>query len=569
MHPVTGKAPSEPTEIYLTYDGNSLYVGLRAFDSEPDKIQSQAQHRDNPEGDDWVAFCLDTRNDELSALFFKVTPGGVQVDGTLDANGDPNTAFDTKWSSAAVRTSSGWTAEMAIPFKRLPFRWSEQVVMGFKVARFISRTSEEVDFPEILPDKAPQVSQFQKVRFSGIERSQVPIDGPLIDIHEMKRRKLRLKAVPDIDTYEGRIREWGDASVVDYLVFQSRELKPAAKPFHFSRKLQDGRVAELFSRLEYLPGKRVETLEHFLRRTETTSFIVIQNDTILYERYFNGYRRDSVATSFSVAKSFDSTLIGIAIDGGLIGSVSDPITKYLPELAQRDERFRLITIRDLLSMASGIRYEESGPYYDGRVTYLEPDLRKAALDDTVIVEPAGKRWVYNNYHPLLIGMILERVSGASVTEYLQKQLWDKLGMEYGGSWSTDRPRNGFEKMESGINARAIDFAKLGRLMLNEGRWEGTQVVTAAWVEEATQPEEKPSSYYGEDSFFISQGHYYKYFWWGDRRPGGKSDFYGQGNKGQYIYVSPQKNLIIVRNGIEFGLTPFQWVHLFRDFANAM
>jgi CubicO group peptidase (beta-lactamase class C family) len=569
MHPVAGDAPSERTEVYLTYDRDNVYVGFRAFDSDPSKIRSQATQRDNPESDDWVAFCLDSRNDELGALFFMVTPGGVQVDGTLDANGDPNMAFDTQWSSATARTPDGWTAEMAIPFKRLPFRWSPQVVMGFKVARFVGRKSEEVDFPAILPDKAPQLTQFQKVQFSGIERSQVAVDAPLIDVQEMTARKLRLKTAPDLDTYQGRVRVWGDASVVDYLVFSARELKPAATPFHFDRKPQEGRVAEVFDRLEYVPGKRVENLDEFLRKTETTSFIVIQNDAVLYEKYFNGYRRDSLVTSFSMAKSFDSTLVGIAIDEGLIGAVSDPITKYVPELATRDERFGRITIRDLLTMASGIRYNADEPYYDNRVTYLSPDLRKAALDDTVVVHPPGERWVYNNYHPLLIGMVLERVTGKSVTAYLQEKLWDAVGMEYAGSWSINGGPDSLEKMESGINARAVDFAKFGRLMLADGRWEGKQVVSAAWVEQATQPEMKPSRYYDDDPFFVTQGHYYKYFWWGATRPGGKSDFYAEGNKGQFIYISPQKNMIIVRNGVDFGLPASGWVRLFHDFASAM
>jgi hypothetical protein len=148
MHPMAGKAPSERTEVYLTYDHDNIYVGLRAFDGEPGKIRSQAKQRDNPGNDDWVAFCLDTRNDELGALFFLVTPGGVQVDGTLDANGDPNTAFDTQWSSATARTPGGWTAAMAIPFKRLPFKWNEQVVMGFKAVRFVRKSAAAYPIPE-------------------------------------------------------------------------------------------------------------------------------------------------------------------------------------------------------------------------------------------------------------------------------------------------------------------------------------------------------------------------------------------------------------------------------------
>ena len=96
-----------------------------------------------------------------------ITPGGIQVDGTLDADGSPNMTFGAQWSSAAARTPNGWTiTEMAVPFKHLPFRWSERVIMGFKVARFISGTSEELDFPEILPETTPHLSQFQTIQSS-------------------------------------------------------------------------------------------------------------------------------------------------------------------------------------------------------------------------------------------------------------------------------------------------------------------------------------------------------------------------------------------------------------------
>jgi CubicO group peptidase (beta-lactamase class C family) len=564
LHPSAGRTPSERTTVLLSYDRENLYVGLHAFEKDPSKIQAQASQRDDPGSDDWIAFCLDTRNDELSALFFMVTPNGIQVDGTLDANGSPNTALDLKWSSATVRTPDGWTAEMSIPFQALPFPGSQQVVMGFKVARFLSRTSEEADFPEIAPDRGPHLSQFQKIQVSGVKPSQIPAEWPPVDIGEVAKRKLRLKAVADIDTYEGRVREWGDASVVDYLVFPARPLKAPAQPFHFLRKPQDSRVRLGFSRLEYLPGKKVEDLDAFLRKTATTSFLVIQNDALLYQNYFNGYAPDSIVTSFSVAKSFTSTLVGIAIEEGLIGGVSDRITKYLPELAKQDERFSRISIRDLLTMASGIRYEETQPRFDNRVTYLDPDLRRAALEKTEIMEAPGQHWLYNNYHPLLLGMILERVTGKTVTEYLQQKLWTPLGMEYSGSWSINRDNSGLEKMESGINGRAIDFAKLGRLFLNGGNWDGKQIVPESWVEQATQPDPKPGGFYEDNPNF-----YYRYFWWGIKRPGGKSDFYALGNKGQYIYVSPQKNLVIVRNGIAYGLPAQRWAHLFYDFGSTM
>jgi CubicO group peptidase (beta-lactamase class C family) len=220
-------------------------------------------------------------------------------------------------------------------------------------------------------------------------------------------------------------------------------------------------------------------------------------------------------------------------------------------------------------MSSGLRYSDDPPNRDSNVTYNANDLRQAALEKTAIVTTPGKVWLYNNYHPLLLGMVLERVTGMSVTAYLQKKLWEPLGMEYPGSWSINGDQNGLEKMESGINARAIDFAKFGRLMLNHGQWQGRQIVSQAWVEQATQPEEKPSSYYGDDPFFVSQGHYYKYFWWGDKRPGGKSDFHGVGNKGQYIYVSPQKRVIVVRNGFDFGIPSSRWARLFYQLADGL
>jgi CubicO group peptidase (beta-lactamase class C family) len=321
--------------------------------------------------------------------------------------------------------------------------------------------------------------------------------------------------------------------------------------------------------MEYAPGKHVGNLERFLTRSATASFLVIKDDVVIYEKYFNGYRKDSIVTSYSMAKSFDSTLVGIAIDEGKIGSVHDPITQLLPELAKRDPRFAQITIQGLLLMSSGLRYNEDPPDRDHAVTFHAADLRKLALEHTSIVDPPGKYFLYSDYHPPLIGLILERATGEPVTQYLQEKLWERIGMEYCGSWSTDSREHSFEKMFIGINARSIDFAKLGRLMLNNGQWEGKQIVSQSWVEQATQPEEKPSGYYGDDPFFVSQGHYYKHFWWGDERAGGKSDFHAVGNKGQYIYVSPQKRVIIVRNGFDFGIPSSRWLRLFYQLADGL
>jgi len=252
--------------------------------------------------------------------------------------------------------------------------------------------------------------------------------------------------------------------------------------------------------------------------------LVIYDDTLLYEEYFNGYDRESTQTSFSVAKSFVSALIGIAIEEGYIGSVDDPITKYIPELEQPG--MDKITIHHLLTMSSGLKYSGEGggggPLGDDAKTYYDPNLRELALTVGLEVEP-GRRWEYNNYHPLLLGMVLERATGHPVATYLSQKIWRPLGMEAEGSWSLDSESSGFEKMESGINARAIDFAKFGWLYLKRGEWDGEQVVPASWVEQSTRVETT-----------TDPADFYQYFWWVDVVEPERGRFMPRGNLGQFI-----------------------------------
>jgi CubicO group peptidase (beta-lactamase class C family) len=365
--------------------------------------------------------------------------------------------------------------------------------------------------------------------------------------------------------YVNRALRWGNADVCDYQKFPEHALEASNSPFEFSLNLDEDRVRTQF---EAVSG--MDNFDSFLAKNRTQAFIVIQNDAIKYEKYFNGASRDTIVTSFSIAKSVASTLMGIAISEGYIKSVHDPITDYLPELAERDPAFANITIRDLLMMSSGIKYEEF-PFVSGDdvKTYLYPNLRQLALKDTRVVGVPGRKFLYNNYHPLLLGLILERATGTSVANYLQEKIWKPIGMEYTSSWSLDE--KGFEKMESGINARARDFAKFGRLFLHNGNWDGVQVVPADWVAEATQADTSVdyASYYPDDFIFKNGQGYYKYMWWGIQRNAQTYDFIAWGNKGQYIYVSPQKNLIILRFGEAYGEFggPQGWVDMFYEFAS--
>lgn len=361
--------------------------------------------------------------------------------------------------------------------------------------------------------------------------------------------------------FVNRMLRWGDADVLDYQKFPERILETSGDAFEFSLRLEEDRVRAQF---EAVGG--MDDFDRFLEENRTQAFLVIQDDAILYEQYFNGTQRESIVTSFSTAKSFTSALIGIAIAEGHIQSVNDPITEYLPELKERDPAFAEISIRDLLMMSSGIRYSEPP---DNATTYYYPDLRSLALETTRIIDAPGNTFHYNNFHPLLLGLILERATGTTVAGYLEEKIWQQVGMEFSGSWSLDE--HGFEKMESGINARAIDFAKFGRLFLNQGDWDGTQVIPAAWVADSTQADATLdyASYYYDDFVFADGRGFYKYMWWGMQRQGQQDDFSAIGNKGQFIYISPEKNLVILRYGETYGDygDAQGWVELFYDFAS--
>ncbi len=323
---------------------------------------------------------------------------------------------------------------------------------------------------------------------------------------------------------------WGDADVNDWQRFPSRSVKASPEPVQFSTVNKE-LVTEALNELKVddkIPFR------DFLQYSDTRSFVIIHGDELIYEEYFNGGSRESAQTSQSVAKSFLSTLVGIAIDEGYIASLDDAVTSYIPELLDRDKRFANITIRHLLTMSSGLRFErEWSPWSDNSITYYDTDMRAAALSSEIIESPGG-RFHYNDYNPLLVGMILERTTGMPVTEYLETRLWQPMGAEGDGSWSLDSERSGFEKMNTGLNGRTIDFAKLGWLFLNQGRNGDQQVVPAVWVEEATRLDTT-----------TDPAANYQYYWWIDEE---HNAYWAEGNFGQSIYVYPDADLVLVRMG---------------------
>ena len=361
---------------------------------------------------------------------------------------------------------------------------------------------------------------------------------------------------------------WGDSTVTDYERFPERTIRNAEPVFHFKKELSPA----LFQTIEYRSdGELKQTgFEEFLQSTETTSFIVIKDDAVLYEGYFNDYSRDSIVTSFSVAKSFTSALIGIAIEEGYIKSVDDLMVNYIPEL--KGKGFDALTIRHLLTMSSGIQFltddelpplKEIFQFTDEGMSYSYPDRRNLILQLKADGKPVGSEFNYNNYNTILLGMILERATGRSPSEYLQEKIWKPLGMEYPASWSLESEESDFELMVAGINARAIDFAKFGRLFLNNGNWDGTQIIPADWVTESTSPDPNDRRVWHSDAEWRELDGYYKYQWWGRLNADGTYQYMAQGHLGQFIFVAPQENTVIVRFGIDHGGVD-DWMGVFQD-----
>ena len=343
---------------------------------------------------------------------------------------------------------------------------------------------------------------------------------------------------------------WGGSKYDDWKRFPNRTVYASDTPLHFN--VEENDIFDDFA----IDGRPLET---FLEATNTTAFIVLHDDALLYEGYFNGSNHDATQSSLSAAKSWASALVGIAIEEGFIESLDDPVTAYIPELLERDPRFGDITLRHLITMMSGLRFvrDPSDPFSDDFITSHSPDLREAALN-TEIVEPPGQRFQYNDYNPLLLGMVLERATGMSVSEYLETRLWQPMGAEADGSWDLDSERSGFERMSVGLNGRAIDFAKLGWLFLHGGKAGDRQVVPQAWVEQVTD---------ASDAIYTDRAdhaYYYQNYWWLDVE---NDAYYAEGNFCQFIYIYPSADLVLVRHGSDCGGT--YWTGLLGEMAQAI
>lgn len=340
------------------------------------------------------------------------------------------------------------------------------------------------------------------------------------------------------------------ADINDHRKFAALPVKASDQVFYFhpSDNRQKSMVEDACKK-----ALHNKPLSDVLQESQTVSFIIIRNDTLLMELYFDGYNRASIVPVFSVAKSFMSALAGIAIDKGYIESIEDTIGKYLPDL--RGKGFEAVKLIHLLDMRSGIEFQESynSPFADMAKYYYGTNLKKYIRDLHPKTNP-GIEYEYISINTLLLSLAIEQVSGRSITELLEELLWQPLGMEFDASWSVDSPRNKTVKSFCCLNTTAIDLARFGRLYTKRGSPNGVPMINEFWVD---------STLTIRNNSVDSQGYPYGLFW----RVTQNKAIFAKGILGQYVYIHPVKDLIIVRLGKSAG--GVNWPEFFEDISEML
>lgn len=269
----------------------------------------------------------------------------------------------------------------------------------------------------------------------------------------------------------------------------------------------------------------------------TSAYLVYWRDSLLFERYWEG---DSTTrtNSFSMAKSVTALLIGCALDDGLIQTVDQPVSDFLPEFSSGMNAS--LTIRHLLTMTSGIPFGESysSPFGYMARAYFGDDLKEETMAYAVERNP-GTLWVYEGGNTVLLGLIIEKATGKSPSAYLAEKLWKHMGAEQDAYWNLDR-ENGIEKTFSGFYATARDFSKIGSLFMHGGTHQGDTLISPEFVRQALTPVMIPDEK-GEVC------DWYGWQWWlGNHK--GKSMYMCRGMRGQYVICIPELELMVVRIG---------------------
>jgi len=284
-------------------------------------------------------------------------------------------------------------------------------------------------------------------------------------------------------------------------------------------------------------------------KTETQGVLIVQNDSIVYEKCTGDITPDKIAGVFSVTKSVTSLLCGIAVDEGAIKSVDDAVTEYLPELKKGDPMWQKLTIRHLLDMQSGLDFDDT---YS--LSLKQKDLRRlnamaklnygrnipAQVRKLKFRCEPGTEYRYESMTTEILGLVIERATGRRFADYLEEKVWTPLGMESSAYLSYDSKKHHTPHAFGGLAVTMLDLAKIGRLYLNKGVWDGKRIVSESWIRQSTA--------YSQDN----EG--YHFCWYNTSCIGAEKaeypGYYAMGIRGQILFVNPYKDLIMVRLGLK-------------------
>lgn len=284
-----------------------------------------------------------------------------------------------------------------------------------------------------------------------------------------------------------------------------------------------------------------ENLLKEIEKYDPVAFLVVKDSELVYEKYWKGYNENSLTNSFSVAKTFVALLIGIAIDEGKIKSINDPVSNYLPEYKNHPE----LRIKHLLNMSSGINFDEDykSPFGHMAKAYYGTDLYELNKDYEVTETP-GKTWRYLGGNTLILSFVLEKATGQNISEYMSEKIWQPLGAKNAALWNLDN-ENGREKAYCCFYSNARDFARIGQLIINKGKWNGQTIISEDYLKQAMNYRQGLKDANGKMVDF-----YGFQLWIGEHK--NMRVFYARGIQGQYIITVPEKRLVIVRLGNKRG-----------------
>lgn len=344
-------------------------------------------------------------------------------------------------------------------------------------------------------------------------------------------------------------------------VFPYREVPRSGEVWAFARNPQPLPETYVFE-------GQPRSLAAFLHETVTTGLLVVHDGGITHEEYRLGADETSPFTSWSMAKSVLSALIGIALDEGHIASLDDPLEGYVPALA--GSGYEGVTIKQALTMSSGVAFDENydDTFSDVNQLFISLAIGTPLEETLAALERAREPGTYNDYissDSVALGLALEAATGMSAEDYLATRVWGPMGAEADAFWSTGRV--GPVLPFCCLNATLRDYARFGRLYLEGGARQETQVVPTGWVAASTEPGAPHLEPGDNPASFWTFG--YGYHWWVPEEPQG--DYLAIGIWGQYIYVDPARDVIIVKTSADpdFDDRDHESVAMFRAIARAV